>query len=258
MENTKIREVYRQPLLVGNWKMNSLKRESYALTSGIVKYFAGIKENSFEIVICPPFPLLSEVKRALIQSKIKLGAQDCHEADFGAYTGDVSPSLLKNMGCKYVIVGHSERRIAYKEKNMTIKAKSEGAINAKLNPIICLGETLGQKESGKTLNIIRAQLRESIPSSANSSNTVIAYEPVWAIGSGKVPRPAQIQKVHASIRAELKILLNEFEAQRTRIIYGGSMNSNNGDELLQLADVDGGLIGSASLTVKSFCSIIKN
>lgn len=235
--------------------MNGLKVDSRKRASGLARRMKKLTKPNFEMVVCPPFPLIGLAAEVIRGSGLKLGAQDCHAALSGAHTGDTSPELLKNMGCKYVIVGHSERRSDHGEKDADVKAKAEAAIRAGMGAIVCIGETLTQRESGRAMSVNRKQLQGSLPEGASAKNTVIAYEPVWAIGTGKVATPDQAQEVHAVIRKELVKMLGDKEADKMRILYGGSMKPGNAKELLALADVDGGLIGGAALNVDDFWAI---
>ena len=216
-----------------------------------------MKELPYEIVICPPFPILDIIGNSLKNTGIILGAQDCHHELSGPYTGDVSPGLLKEVGCKYVILGHSERRKYHSEKNPLILAKAKTAIAAKLNIILCIGEDLKQYNNGQTKRIIKDQLLDSLPMNVNAKNVIIAYEPIWAIGSGKVASSTHIQKIHKFIRKELSGIQGKQNSEKFRIIYGGSMNEKNAKNILKLPDVDGGLIGGASLKASSFSAIVK-
>ena len=245
----------RKPLIAGNWKMNGLKKDARALAGGLARRMAKSESPAFELLICPPAPLLDLCVNAVRGSGIKIGAQDCHPAKAGAHTGDVSASLLKNMGCGYVIVGHSERRSNYGETDKQVRAKAEAALMVGLEVIVCIGESLKERNAGQTLSVNRHQLRGSLPAGATAANTVIAYEPVWAIGTGKVATPNQAQEVHAAIRKSLKSKMGASEGDKMRILYGGSMKPSNAAELLSLPDVDGGLIGGASLSVTDFWTI---
>ncbi len=245
----------RRPMIAGNWKMNGLKADGRKLASALARRMKKLKKPAFEMLVCPPFPLIGLAGETIRGSGVKLGAQDCHSNASGAHTGDVSPELLKNMGCKYVIVGHSERRTDHNEKDADVKAKAEAALRAGLGAIVCIGETLKQREAGRAMSVNRKQLQGSLPEAANAKNTVIAYEPVWAIGTGKVATPEQAQDVHAVIRKELVNILGEKEAAKMRILYGGSMKPGNAKELLALPDVDGGLIGGAALNADDFWAI---
>jgi triosephosphate isomerase len=250
----------RRPLIAGNWKMNGLKKDGKALASALAKHMKKKKKGTrpFDMLVCPPFTLLGAVGGALKGSAVMLGAQDCHVSESGAHTGDISPGMLKDLGCDYVIVGHSERRADHKEGNALVKAKAEAALKAGLKVIVCIGETLAQRDAGRTIAVNRRQLRGSLPGGATAANTVIAYEPVWAIGTGRVATPDQAQEVHAAIRRALIRALGEEEAAKTRILYGGSMKPDNAKELMDLEDVDGGLIGGASLKAKDFWAIAKS
>jgi len=245
----------RRTMIAGNWKMNGLKSDGKKLASALARRMKKLKKPNFEMVICPPYPLLGLASEAIKASGVKLGAQDCHSATSGAHTGDVSAELLKNIGCKTAIVGHSERRTDHGESDALVKAKAEAAIGAGMSVIVCIGETLRQRESGRAMSVNRKQLQGSLPDSATARNTVIAYEPVWAIGTGKVATPEQAQEVHAVIRRELAKMIGEKEADKVRILYGGSMKPGNAKELLSLPDVDGGLIGGAALNADDFWAI---
>ena len=245
----------RRPLIAGNWKMNGLKKDATKLASNLAKRMININKLKLDIVVCPPSPLLGLVADALKGSGIKIGSQDNSYAKSGAYTGDTSPLLLKNIGCSFAIVGHSERRTIHDEDDKIVKAKAESAIDAGMIAIVCVGETLKQRKAGRAILTNRKQLLGSLPKQATAKNTVIAYEPVWAIGTGEVATPAQTQEIHASIRAELVKAIGEKEAFKIRILYGGSMNPHNAKELISLPDVDGGLIGGASLMASDFWAI---
>jgi len=245
----------RRPMIAGNWKMNGIKTDSRKLASALARQMKKQTRPKFELLICPPFPLLGLADELIKGSGVKLGAQDCHSEPSGAHTGDTSPELLKNVGCKYVIVGHSERRTDHAEKDADVNAKANAVIQAGMGAIVCIGESLRQRESGRTMSVIKKQLHGSLPQDANAKNTVIAYEPVWAIGTGKVATPEQAQDVHAVIRSELAKALGDKEADKVRILYGGSMKPSNASQLLALPDVDGGLIGGASLNADDFWAI---
>ena len=249
----------RRPLIAGNWKMNGLKKDAKALASALAKHMKKKKgKYPFDMLVCPPFTLLGAVGGALKGSAVMLGAQDCHVDESGAHTGDVSPGMLKDIGCDYVIVGHSERRADHKEGNPLVKAKAEAALKVGLKVIVCIGETLAQRDAGRPLAVNRRLLKGSLPDGATAANTVIAYEPVWAIGTGRVATPDQAQEIHAAVRRALIRALGEEEAAMMRIIYGGSMKPDNARELMACKDVDGGLIGGASLNAKDFWAIAKS
>jgi triosephosphate isomerase len=244
----------RRKLIAGNWKMNGLRADGVALAKGVAEKLAAASPNC-DMLVCPPFTLIAPVADALAGSKLAVGGQDCHAKTSGAHTGDTSPAMLADLGCKYAIVGHSERRTDHAETDAVVKAKAAAAHAAGLIAIVCIGETLAQRDAGQTIEVNRTQLNGSLPEGAVAANTVIAYEPVWAIGTGRVATPAQAQEVHAAIRAELVKLVGAAEAGKMRILYGGSMKPDNAKELLALPDVDGGLIGGAALKVADFWAI---
>ncbi|HEB79650.1 MAG TPA: triose-phosphate isomerase [Rhodospirillales bacterium] len=248
----------RRPLIAGNWKMNGRGDDGLVLASQLAERMKAEQGAAFDILVCPPFTLIYGVGQALDDSGVGLGAQDCHAIESGAYTGDVSAAMLADLGCAYVIVGHSERRAGHAEINSLVRAKAEAAHAAGLIAIICIGETEAERDAGKTLDVVKDQLSGSLPDGAGAANTVVAYEPVWAIGTGRTPTNDEVQEVHAFIRAELTARFGPSEAQGLRILYGGSMNPNNARELLALSDVDGGLIGGASLRCEDFWSIAQS
>jgi triosephosphate isomerase len=209
-----------------------------------------------EIMVCPPATLLAQARYALTGSQIVLGAQDCHPLPSGAHTGDLSAEMLADAGASAVIVGHSERRKDHGETDAMVNAKARAAYRAGLTAIICVGETEPQRRDGVTLEIVRRQLDGSLPPAARGTNTVIAYEPVWAIGSGLTPSPADVAELHGFIRGELGRLLGAAESSHMRILYGGSVKPANASELLFVPDVDGALVGGASLTASDFFAIL--
>lgn len=237
-------------LVAGNWKMNGLTTS----VDEIEKLNALITEGGAgcDVLICPPATLIS----TLSGKGIHMGAQDCHMNVKGAHTGDISAAMLRDLGCHYVIVGHSERRADHGETNDTVKAKAKAVQEQGLIAIICVGETDGERENGATLNVVTSQVTGSIPAEATAENTVIAYEPVWAIGTGKVPTTDDVAEVHAVIRA---LLMDRFgdAGQMVRIQYGGSVKAANAGELMSVANVNGALVGGASLTAEDFYGIIK-
>lgn len=245
----------RKTLIAGNWKMNCLTEDGTALAKGIAAEVKKAARKDCEFLVCPPFTLLTTVKKALRGSKVMLGAQDCHFDEKGAHTGDVSPVMLKDLGCQYVIVGHSERRTDHKESNELIAKKAEAAIKAGLKVVICIGETEKERDEGKTIAVCTAQINGSVPAVSTAQNTVIAYEPVWAIGTGRTPTTAEVEDVHAAIRKVVAKKLGRANANKMRLLYGGSMKPSNAKELLALPDVDGGLIGGASLKTADFMAI---
>lgn len=245
----------RKTLIAGNWKMNCLLEDGVALAKGVALEVKKAARKDCEFLICPPFTLLTSAKKAIKGSRVMLGAQDCHFNTKGAHTGDVSPEMLKDLGCQYVILGHSERRTDHKETNELIAKKAQAAINAGLKVIICIGETEQERDNGETIKVCTSQIMGSVPEESTYQNTVIAYEPVWAIGTGKTPTTAEVQDVHAAIRKVVSKKLGRANANKMRILYGGSMKPSNAKELLALPDVDGGLIGGASLKVSDFIAI---
>lgn len=245
----------RKILIAGNWKMNGLLEDGTALAKEVATEVKKLGKPECEFLVCPPFTLLTSVKKALRGSKVALGAQDCHTAEKGAHTGDISPIMLKNVGCTYVLVGHSERRADHNENNELICKKAQALHNAGLKAVICIGETLQERESGKTIDVCTKQIMGSVPEGANATNTVIAYEPVWAIGTGKTPTAAEVQETHAALRKVVAKKLGKSIANKMRLLYGGSVKPSNAAELLSLEDVDGALIGGASLKASDFMGI---
>jgi triosephosphate isomerase len=245
----------RRPLIAGNWKMNGLAADGVALAAGIAARRKAQPDLPCDVLVCPPFTLVAEVARTVAGSGIAVGGQDCHAKIAGAHTGDIAAAMLKDCGCSAVIVGHSERRSDHGETDATVKAKAEAALAAGLIAVVCVGETLAQRDAGRTLEVNRSQVQGSLPDGATAANTVIAYEPVWAIGTGRVASPEQAQEVHALIRSELAARLGAAEAAKMRILYGGSMKPDNAKALLALPDVDGGLIGGAALKVEDFWAV---
>ena len=245
----------RRSLIAGNWKMVGLKADGVALAGDLAARMKAATGLSFDLLLCPPFTLFGAVSGAIAGSGIELGGQDCHSAEKGAHTGDISAQMLKDQGCGYVIVGHSERRTDHGETDAMVKAKAEAALQAGLTALICIGETEAERDAGQTLPVVRSQIGGSLPSAATAVNTVIAYEPVWAIGTGRTPTSDEVQTVHAAIRAAVGTLLGTTQASQIRILYGGSVKPANAKELLNLADVDGGLVGGASLIAADFWAI---
>ena len=248
----------RKTLIAGNWKMNGLLADGVDLAKGVAAEVKKMGKTQCEFLVCPPFTLLTSVKKALRGAKIALGAQDVHFNAKGAHTGDISPLMLKDAGCQYVIVGHSERRADHKESDELISKKAAAAYEAGLKAVICIGETLEEREAGKTIDVCTRQILGSVPDNVDGSNTVIAYEPVWAIGTGKTPTAEDVEEVHAAVRKVLAKKLGKGNANKMRILYGGSVKPGNAKEFLSLPDVDGALIGGASLKVEDFIAIAKN
>jgi triosephosphate isomerase len=237
-------------LAAGNWKMNGTR----ASLSEVKAINAELDDTDPAVVICPPVSLL--IPACDIGGKIGIGAQDCHMVSSGAHTGDISANQIADTGATYVIIGHSERRTDHGETSDMIKAKAQAALKAGLIAIVCIGETLAEREAGETLNVLGQQMSRSIPDGATSQNTVIAYEPVWAIGTGLVPTLDQIDEAHRFMRAELLTALGA-DAQNISLLYGGSVKGSNADDIFSVADVDGALVGGASLSAHDFVPIIK-
>ncbi len=248
----------RKLIIAGNWKMNKTVAEALHLVSDLKLELANIKE--VDIVVCPPFTALGEVSKAILNSNIRLGAQDMSEHNFGAYTGEIAAGMLKEFSVRYVILGHSERRQYQKETDALIAKKALAAHAASIRPIICVGETLAERESGQTEKVLDTQVRGSLAglSKEQMEETILAYEPVWAIGTGKTATAGQAQEAHAFIRKLVGTLFEPNTARRVRIQYGGSVKPANAKELMSLPDVDGALVGGASLETRSFADIIKN
>lgn len=246
----------RRPLIAGNWKMNGLRGDGLTLAGDLARRMKERPTAPFDLLLCPPFTLIAGVGEAIAGSGIALGGQDCHAEAKGAHTGDVGAAMLADLGCGYVIVGHSERRTDHRETDGEVKAKARSAIGHGLTAIVCVGETADQHDAGRTLEVVESQLAGSLPDAA--AGTVIAYEPVWAIGTGRTPTSGEVQEVHAFIRDRLADRAGGAEAERIRILYGGSMKPANAGELLALADVDGGLVGGASLDAGDFLAIAES
>ncbi|MCA0434100.1 MAG: triose-phosphate isomerase [Proteobacteria bacterium] len=241
-------------LVAGNWKMNGTTaalREPRLLAAML----KGVKLKC-DVLVCPPATILRRAKAVMKGSKIRVGGQDCHAAASGAHTGDISADMLKDAGASMVIVGHSERRTNHKETDAEVLAKAKAVHRAGLTAIICIGETLEERKAGKTLEVLTAQIKGSVPAESNAGNTVVAYEPVWAIGTGLTPTTAEVAEAHTHIRAELEKAMGA-EGSQTRILYGGSVKPSNAAELMSAANVNGALVGGASLKAADFIGIIK-
>jgi len=248
----------RKLIIAGNWKMNKTVAEALDLVKGCKRELTNVKE--VDIVVCPPFTALSEVSKAVLNSNIRLGAQNMSEHNYGAYTGEIAAGMLKEFSVRYVILGHSERRQFYCETDETVAKKALAAHNAALKPIVCVGEKLAEREANETEKVLQTQVTGSLKglSKQQAEETIIAYEPVWAIGTGKTATTAQAQETHGFIRHLLVKMFDETVARRVRIQYGGSVKPGNARELMSLPDVDGALVGGASLEDRSFADIIKN
>jgi triosephosphate isomerase len=248
----------RKLIIAGNWKMNKTVAEALDLVRGLKIELANVKE--VDIVVCPPFTALCEVSKAILDSNLRLGAQNMSEQHGGAYTGEIAARMLKEFSVRYVILGHSERRQYQKEPDALIARKAAAVHAASLKPIVCVGETLAEREAGQMQKVLETQVRGSLAglSKEQMVETVVAYEPVWAIGTGKTATTAQAQEAHAFIRGVVGRMFDEAVARRVRIQYGGSVKPSNARELMSQADVDGALVGGASLEARSFADIIKN
>ena len=247
----------RTPFIAGNWKMNLNKSESVALAKAVAQGLKG-KSQHVEVAVCPPSVYLDAVSAALTGSSVGLGAQNAYSENNGAFTGELSTDMLLDVGCRYVILGHSERRQFMGETDGHVSKKAAKALAAGLIPIVCVGETLSQREAGETLSVVQAQFEGSLAgiSESDMPKVVIAYEPVWAIGTGKVATAEQAEEVHAALRKLLQTRYNPQIADTVRIQYGGSVKPENAAELLGQPNIDGALVGGASLKADSFLGII--
>jgi triosephosphate isomerase len=246
----------RKPFIAGNWKMTQNRASAVALAEGVAKAASGIE--GVDLAVCPPSCYLDAVGRAIAGSKVALGAQNMYHEKEGAFTGELSAAMLCDLGCKYVILGHSERRHVLGETDAAINKKVHAALAAGLAPIVCVGELLAQREAGRTLDVIRTQFDGSLAglSPEQMTKLVIAYEPVWAIGTGKVATPQQAEEVHLDLRKIMAERYNQKVADKVCIQYGGSVKPDNAAELLGQPDIDGALVGGASLKVDQFLGII--
>jgi triosephosphate isomerase (TIM) len=242
-------------LIVGNWKMNGLE---VTLVEGkkVADFLAGANSDGVNVVVCPPATLIARAANTLAGSKVGVGGQDCHAKVSGAHTGDISAHMLADAGATYVIVGHSERRSDHSETSADVAAKAEAAVAASLVPIICVGESEAQRDAGQAEAVVLEQVLGSIPSVATANQICIAYEPVWAIGTGRTPSISDVFAMHAAIRATLIKRFGEVGGSSIAILYGGSVNPKNAAELLGVENVDGALVGGASLTAANFLGII--
>jgi triosephosphate isomerase len=247
----------RKPIVAGNWKMNKTVAEAVVLANDIKRDLAGCKE--VDVVLCPPFTALKAVSDTITGTHVDLGAQNMYWEKSGAYTGEVSAEMLREVYCHYVILGHSERRSYFGETDEIVNKKTKAALESNLTPIVCVGETLAEREAGRTYDVVGTQVRGSLAGLTPRQlvESVIAYEPVWAIGTGKTATSEQAQEVHAFIRKVLAEIADEAVAQAVRIQYGGSVKPSNARELFGMPDIDGGLIGGASLEARSFIEIVQ-
>jgi triosephosphate isomerase len=246
----------RRKVIAGNWKMNKTTVDAIELANGLKRELYEV--DDVEIVICPPFTALEEISEVVYESNIKLGAQNMHWEDSGAFTGEVSGPMIKDLKCRFVILGHSERRQYFHESNEIINKKVKSALRVGLTPIVCVGETLEEREKGKTFAVLADHVTNSLKnlSADEIKKVIIAYEPVWAIGTGKTATPEQAQEAHQFIRGLIKKNHSPEIADEIIILYGGSVKPDNTKELLGQKDIDGALVGGASLEVKSFSEIV--
>ncbi len=245
----------RRPLIAGNWKMNLNRVESVSLARDLS---AADLTSDVDVLVCPPYVYLDAVSSAISGTGISLGAQDVYFESAGAFTGEISPAMLTDIGCTFVILGHSERRHVMGETDGLIKRKVHAALAAGLTPVLCVGELLEERESGKTREIVESQFNGSLAGLTEEQvqKTVIAYEPVWAIGTGKTASPQQAQEVHADLRKMLADRYNSATSESVRILYGGSVKPDNAADLMSQTDIDGALVGGASLNAEGFAAII--
>jgi len=246
----------RKKIIAGNWKMNMNLHQSQKLVSEIINGLG--KDNKAEVIICPPFTSLSEVNSLMKGTQVKLGAQNMYYEESGAYTAEISADMLKSVGCEYVILGHSERRVIFNESDELINKKIKTALAKGLKPIFCIGELLEQRENGRTINVVSMQIEKGLEeiTAEQMKNIIVAYEPVWAIGTGKTATPEQAQEVHFFIRELVAKKFSSSVAENLIIQYGGSVKPDNTGKLLSQKDIDGALVGGACLKADSFLSII--
>lgn len=247
----------RTPIIAGNWKMHKTTAEAKALASGIVREVGEVRE--VQVVLCPPFTALSAVAEIIRGSRVELGGQNCHYESKGAFTGEVAPEFLMDLGCRYVIIGHSERRQYFKEDDQLVNKKLKKALSVELVPIFCIGETLQERNKDLTFDVLRRQVTNGLSEIQleDPLKMVVAYEPVWAIGTGVTATPDQAQEAHRYVRDLLSGLWGTDTAEQVRIQYGGSVKPDNIKELMAQPDIDGALVGGASLEVESFVRIVK-
>lgn len=238
-------------LAAGNWKMNGLGRD----LSEIRALISAMGTPSCEVLICPPATLIDRMRILADETALQVGAQDCHAQASGAHTGDISVAMLADAGATYVIVGHSERRADHGETDALVQAKTDAVLGQRLVAIVCVGETEAQRDAGQTLAVVGAQMRGSMPEGCTAQTVVVAYEPVWAIGTGRTPTLAQIEEVHAFMRSALTERFGS-EGAAMRLLYGGSVKPSNASEIFALANVDGALVGGASLKAADFAQIV--
>jgi triosephosphate isomerase len=244
-----------RPMVAGNWKMNGSRASLDELALMSTGFTPALRQK-LDIMICPPATLVLAASQRAVGTGISIGGQDCHANDAGAHTGDLSAGMLFDAGATAVIVGHSERRADHGESDATVRAKAEAARRNALIAIICVGETRADREAGKTLAVVRRQLKGSIPDHMTSRDLVVAYEPVWAIGTGLTPTAGDVAEVHAMIRQDLRRIVGKEEAEKVRILYGGSVKPSNAKELMSVPNVNGALVGGASLKALDLLGIV--
>jgi triosephosphate isomerase len=246
----------RRPLIAGNWKMNKTGTEARAFVQELLIKLPSWEDR--EVLLCPPFTALSVIGPLLQGSPVRLGAQDLYPEESGAFTGEISPPMLVDAGCTHAILGHSERRRYFQEDDTTIQRKAVAALGVGLRPILCIGESLPQREAGQASEVVLGQLRAALAnlSAEEVLSVVVAYEPIWAIGTGRTATPDQAQEMHALIRREIGRLWGHEVAERLRLLYGGSVRPDNADQLMACPDIDGALVGGASLEVEGFLRIV--
>jgi triosephosphate isomerase (TIM) len=246
----------RRKFIAGNWKMNTTRAEAVALASAVAAKIGS--SSAVDVAVCPPSVYLEAVGQAIKNSAVGLGAQNCYHEAKGAFTGEISPQMARDMGCRYVILGHSERRQILKESNQNVNRKALAVLGVELTPIVCVGESLDQRQAGQTASVVREQIEGSLAglSAEQMLKIVIAYEPIWAIGTGVVATPEQAEEVHADLRRLLENRYNSEVASAVRIQYGGSVNAENAGSLLSQPNIDGALVGGASLKADSFLAIV--
>ena len=242
-----------RPLIAGNWKMNGSRAQTEALIQDLKARLASKADIAADLLVCPPAPYVAQATALTAGSGITVGSQDCHTKQSGAHTGDMSAAMLADCGCRYVIVGHSERRADHGESSELVAAKAKAAHEAGLIAIVCVGETEAERDRGATLDVISSQLEGSVPADAEAANLVIAYEPVWAIGTGRTPTPEDVATVHAHIRGLLTAWFKD--GAEMRILYGGSVKGSNAGTLMHVPEVNGALVGGASLKAVEFWAI---
>jgi len=245
-----------RPLIAGNWKMNMTKTAGTALARDLGLRYAEQADRDYDLLVCPPATVIDAVGQAVAGSGVFVGGQDCHAAEDGAYTGEIAAGMLADLGCTHVIVGHSERRQYHGELDLLIGEKAKAAYKAGLVAIICIGETEAERDAGDALAVCSRQIAGSVPNTATPENTVIAYEPVWAIGTGRTPTTGDVAEVHAHIRAELS--RHMAGADGVRLLYGGSVKPSNASQLLAVPNVNGALVGGASLSADDFWAIAQS